>query len=156
MRLPGFFGGIFTGKTRNTAKKETKTNPVSETRPESWPLPNPYGLIPAFEINGVQYFQFADLSDMPPPRYFVMTGSFIEHGMRCDRDFLDIHVGAIEDALSALPKKQTGDMVKILEHRLALVRAQTEILKSKLDYAVEPLLLYRLASCLYLTKDEDP
>lgn len=96
----------------------------------------------AFELNGVKYYCFDDAFNVPYERALTALTFYEEFRMRCTRDFLKLHVKAVEEALNK------GKLTNI-----AILNAQ---LKERLDFILEPKLLFKLASVIYFDENESP
>jgi hypothetical protein len=95
----------------------------------------------AFEIQGIEYFQFKNLADMPSERYYAVSERITEVEMRIDRESLLAYLDKIEELINLGNFGRVGAIVEEMRFR-------TEML-------VETETLYRLASCVFFTIDED-
>ncbi len=98
---------------------------------------------PAFEINGEQYYEFDSLLDVPPLRYKRADQFYIEVDMRIDRETL---IKLVDKAIEHC----NSDNIKIVN----VVSLLMDI-KDRTEMIIETETLYRLASCVYFTLDED-
>lgn len=96
----------------------------------------------AFELNGVKYYCFDDAFNVPYERALTALTYYEEFRMRCTRDFLKLHVKATDEALN----KGKLTNAAILNNQL----------KERLDFILEPDLLYKLASVIYFDENESP
>lgn len=96
----------------------------------------------AFELHGVKYYCFDDAFNVPYERALTALTYYEEFRMRCTRDFLKLHVKATDEALNK------GKLTNI-----AILNNQ---LKERLDFVIEPKLLYKLASVIYFDETESP
>ena len=96
----------------------------------------------AFEIDGVKYYCFDDAFNVPYERALTALTFYEEFRMRCTRDFLKLHVKATDEALN----KGKLTNVAILNNQL----------KERLDFILEPKLLFKLASVIYFDESESP
>ena len=98
---------------------------------------------PAFKIGDEQYYEFDSLLDVPPLRYKRADQFYIEVDMRMDRETLIALTNkAIEHCDS--------DNIKISK----IVSILMDI-KDRTEMIIETETLYRLASCVYFTLDEN-
>ena len=95
----------------------------------------------AFEIAGIEYFQFKNLADMPSERYYSVSEKITEVEMRIDRQSLMDYMNKIEELINQ------GSIGKIA--------AITEEIKFRTEMLCETETLYRLASSIFFTIDED-
>lgn len=99
----------------------------------------------AFTCGGVVYSQFDDPFNMPYERALTALSFYEELRMRTTREFLVLHCNAVESILNN-PKQ-----IKIGE--LAILNKQ---LKERLEWILEPELLYKLASVVFFDNTESP
>jgi len=95
----------------------------------------------AFKVTGEQYYYFKDTSDMPTLRYYRFSQFLTEFEMRISRDFL---LEVTEKCISSLNE---GNLVRAAAMLTELV--------SRAKLIIETDTLYRLASVVYFTLDED-
>lgn len=93
----------------------------------------------------MKYFQFDDANNLPSGRGLCALTIYEEFNMRCTREYLDLHVRAVEKLLSD-PKK-----INILA--LATIHNN---LKERLQMAVFPDHIYKLASVVFFDETESP
>lgn len=96
----------------------------------------------AFELHGVKYYCFDDAFNVPYERALTALTFYEEFRMRCTRDFLKLHVKATDEALN--------------KGKLTNVAVLNNQLKERLDFVIEPKLLYKLASVIYFDENESP
>lgn len=96
----------------------------------------------AFELHGVKYYCFDDAFNVPYERALTALTYYEEFRMRCSREFLKLHVKATDEAIN----KGKLTNVAILNNQL----------KERLDFVLEPQLLYKLASVIYFDENESP
>lgn len=103
-----------------------------------------YRVVPAFSVGGVDYWHFDNTMDVPTGRMMAAMAIYEEMQMRCDADYLKLHVRAMEKLLSD-PKKISIQYI-----------AQINInLKERLELAAPPdLYVYKLASVIFFDKTE--
>ncbi len=95
----------------------------------------------AFEINGVEYWQFKNLADMPSERYYAVSERITEVEMRIDRVSLLEYMDKIDTLINQGNFGRVGAIVEEIKYRTKML--------------VETETLYRLASCVFFTLDED-
>jgi len=98
---------------------------------------------PAFKIGNEQYYEFDSLLDMPPLRYKRADQFYVEVDMRIDRETL---IKLVDKAIDHC----NSDSIKI-----ANVTSILMDIKDRTEMIIETETLYRLASCVYFTLDED-
>lgn len=98
-----------------------------------------------FTINGVVYYQFKDISKIKCQRALVVNDWYNELAMRCTRDFLIQHTEAVDKILNNPKEINIG--------KLAILNQQ---LKERLDMIYETDIIYKIASVVFFTKDENP
>ncbi len=108
-------------------------------------LQNDHIINEAFSCGGVKYYQFDDPYNQPYERALTALSFYEELRMRTTKDFLILHCNAVEAILSN-PKK-----IDILQ--LSKLHLQ---LKERLEWIIEPELLYKLASVVFFDKNESP
>lgn len=108
-------------------------------------LLNGHQVIEAFRFDGVQYYELKDIFDVPCQRAFVLRDFMEELQMRTTREFLQAHVTAVQNILSA-PKT-----INIPE----LARLNNQ-LQERLDMIVDAEIVYKLASVYYFDSSEQP
>jgi hypothetical protein len=101
-------------------------------------------VVPAFEMDGVQYYQFADINNMMTGRAFVAMDYYNELSMRCTREYLVEHCDAMEKVLS-------GDSINVIN--IAQLHTQ---LKERLEMILQPDIVYKIASVVYFDESEQP
>ena len=95
----------------------------------------------AFTIKGIDYYQFITLGDMPTLRYYQCTQFLTEMDMRVDRETL------LEFLKTSMEELDKGNISRSIVLQNALLE-QAEML-------IEKDTFYRLASCVFFTKDEN-
>ncbi|MBA3830086.1 MAG: hypothetical protein H0X33_14185 [Taibaiella sp.] len=108
-------------------------------------LENKYRVIPAFELNGVYYYQFDSAFEIPAGRALTSLTIYEEFNQRCTKEYLQKHCKAVEIILS--------DPKKINLNALALINYN---LKERLDMVQLPEHVYKLASVMFFDKTESP
>ena len=102
-------------------------------------------IIDAFKWKGIQYYQFEDPFKVPSGRGLTALNIYEEFQMRCDRPYLEKHCRAIEILLSD-PKKINISAIALIHNNL----------KERLQLALFPDHVYKLASVIFFDKDESP
>jgi len=100
----------------------------------------------AFKHGGHTYYQFQDNFRMPTGRAICSLAIYAELKMRCDDDYLKLHIEATEKILNA----EDG---KIRLTKLAQINAN---LKERLNLAPFPDHIYKLASVIFFDESENP
>lgn len=108
-------------------------------------LESKYRVIPAFELNGIEYYMFSEQTEVPTGRQFAALMIYNEMEMRCDREYLELHCKAMEKLLSDPKKIQIGYIAQINVN-----------LKERLGLMVTPDFIYKLASVVFFDKTESP
>lgn len=111
----------------------------------SYLLENKYRIDPAFSLDGVDYYQFANQEEVPTGRGFAALMVYNEMDMRCDREYLELHTKAMDKLLS--------DPKKISIGYIAQINAN---LKDRLNLMVVPDFIYKLASVVFFDDTESP
>lgn len=107
-------------------------------------IENKYRVVPAFSVGGNDYWYFDNTLDVPTGRMMAAMAIYQEMEMRCDADYLKLHVRAMEKLLSD-PKKISIQYI-----------AQINInLGERLALSVPPeSYVYKLASVIFFDKTE--
>jgi hypothetical protein len=108
-------------------------------------LDGQYRIVDAFELNGKRYLMFDDQYKVPTGRGLCALTIYEEFNMRCTREYLQAHVRAVELILS--------DPKKINLNALAVIHRN---LKERLDLALFPDHVYKLASVIFFDESESP
>ena len=96
---------------------------------------------PAFKVDGVQYYEFDNLSDCPAGRYLRIQQFMVELNLRIDKETLE---ELLAESLKAIDEGHLARSIII----------QTDIL-NRTKFIVETETAYRLASAVFFTLDED-
>lgn len=108
-------------------------------------FPNTEAIIEeAFKIDGVTYYRFADLNNLPYKRGLMAYAVYNELDMRCTREYLVLHADAINNILSK-PEINVFDIKKLNDQMMQRLQLTTDV-----D------LMYKLASVAYFDKNENP
>lgn len=102
-----------------------------------------YRVIPAFSLQGTDYWCFDNTYEVPTGRMLAALAIYTELEMRCDRSYLETHCNAM-DKLFSDPKKIS------LTHVIQL----NINLKERLNLAPFPDHIYKMASVIFFDKDE--
>lgn len=94
----------------------------------------------AFSLEGVDYYQFAQIGDMPTNRYYKMTGFLEELQLRLDRETLLNFVDHIEQQLNNGNLGRIGFLLEQIKYRA--------------DLQFETDTFYRFATAVFFTLDE--
>lgn len=111
----------------------------------SYLLENKYKVEPAFELQGVKYFQFSNQDEVPTGRQFAALAIYNEMDMRCDRQFL-LDFTAAMDVILNDPKKINIGIIAQLNYNL----------KDRLGLMVAPDFIFKLASVVFFDESESP
>lgn len=95
----------------------------------------------AFEIDGEEYYAFKTIADMPSERYYKSSEFMVELELRIKRETLLSYLTKMEELGN---QGNFGKMLAIIEE-----------LKYRTEMLIETETLYRLASCVFFTLDED-
>jgi hypothetical protein len=115
-------------------------------------------IVPAFKLEGKQYYKFDDPFNISA-RGFAAIDIYSEVEMRCSRQFLKAHNTAME---SMLTKAING--LKVKDNRIDFVEVADNLIKAKqlnqhvkerLDMLFTQDTVYKLASVVFFTEDED-
>lgn len=105
---------------------------------------NPNNIVKVFEHNGKDYYSFNDSFNVPYERALTALTYYEEFRMRCTREFLIKHTEAVDSLINSKTIKLT---------EVAKLNSQ---LKERLEWILEPELLYKLASVLIFDSSESP
>lgn len=108
-------------------------------------LENKYRVVPAFQLDGVDYYMFDDTMQVPAGRIMAALMVYNEMEMKVDKRYLEMHTNAMQKLLSD-PKKI--DLTSIMRLNMNL--------KERLELAVLPDFIYKLASVIFFDKTESP
>lgn len=99
-------------------------------------------VVPAFEINGVQYYELPDIFSLPTGRALAALDFYKEVKMSCDRETLIQHCEAFDKIFNS----KSIDLMQLAKIQLQL--------KEKLEMIATPDLIYKLASVCFFDKTE--
>lgn len=106
---------------------------------------NKYRIEEAFKMGGTVYYHFANQEEVPAGRQMMALAYYEEMNMRVDREYLDLHVRAMEKLLSD-PKKISVMYIAQLNLNL----------KERLELMPLPEFIYKLASVVFFDESESP
>ena len=98
----------------------------------------------AFVHEGVQYYQFDDVYNMPCDRAFAAMDYYEELRQRTTREYLKAHIEAVDTVLKAS---------KINIYRL---NELNQFLRERVEFIVDTDIILKLASVMYFDKSENP
>ena len=111
--------------------------PEFQVRPE-------HKVIPAFISNGVQYFMFDKALELSYERALWAHSFYVQFENKVSKEYLKEHVKAMKMIVSS--KRIDIGKIAILNKNL----------EEKLEFIIEPDLLYQLASVQFFDASEDP
>lgn len=104
-----------------------------------------YVIVEAFTMAGTKYFMFDDVFNIPYERGLKALVYYEEFRMRVNKEYLKLHIEAMDKILSDPSKIDIGLIAKLNNQ-----------LKERLELIIEPELLYKLASVVFFDKNEKP
>jgi len=108
-------------------------------------LDNKYKIVEAFTLDDVKYFQYEDAFEGATGRQLAAIAIYEEMNMRCDREYLLMHVKAMKKVLSDPKKIDVSTIVQL-----------NTFLEERLELVVLPDYIYKLASVIYFDETESP
>ena len=93
---------------------------------------------------GLKFYKFDDTNDMPYGRASYTLDYFEESRQRVTRERLEAHLTAMENAINSTHVQMTT-IVKLVVQ-----------LRERLEMIFEPESLYKIASVIFFTEDENP
>lgn len=111
---------------------------------KSYLLENKYKIVEAFDHDGVKYFMYDQSMEVPTGRMFAALAIYTEMEMRCDREYLELHVKAVEKLLNDNKKGINVTYISQLNINL----------KERLELMPLPDFVYKLASVIFFDKTE--
>lgn len=111
----------------------------------SFTIDNKFTLQPAFEFNGERFYMFNDFNEGPTGRMLAALAVYDEMSMRTSREYLELHCQAVERILSDPKKINIGALAQINKN-----------LQERLQLMLLPEFVYKLASVLFLSENENP
>lgn len=119
---------------------------TAKTKPIPPKLLDGHTLIPAFNLGGIQYYEFSDTNMAPSSRMFSALDFYNEFNMRCTREFLVATMKAIRTNLNG--KNGMVDFVEVAKLVLQV--------EERLEFIHEPETAYKYASVVFIDETEDP
>ena len=116
-------------------------------RKPKFSVENKTEIIPAFELGGIQYYQFDSALALPYLRGLAAIEIYTEMQMKVDYDYLKQHTEAFD--------KIIGES-KLTVNSIVRLKQLNDHIKERLQWAVDIDLAYKLASVVYFDKNEDP
>jgi hypothetical protein len=101
----------------------------------------------AFTVGGVDYYELENIFNLPYQRALEAIAIYEENRMKITYEYLKAHTKAI-DNIFALQRFGLKEFAKLNQ--------LNEQMKERLDFVVDTDLVYKLASVVYFTKDENP
>lgn len=114
-------------------------------KPKRYVLENKHQIEEAFTLHGARYYMFSEGLKAPAGRMMTALHIYEEMRMKCSREYLEKHCKAMEIILSD-PKKINIQTIAVLNKNL----------RERLDMALLPDYIYRLASVMFFDKSESP
>ena len=115
---------------------------------------------PAFELNGVQYYEFDDAFSMCAGRAYSARDFYTELTMKVDRDYLKLHDDAVQERLERVKKNMVAkdgnlDLNEAFQaiHEIQVLHKQ---LRERCDMIVDPQMVLKMASVVYFDESENP
>lgn len=103
---------------------------------------------PAFEVGGIQYYEFDTIANLPWRRGLKFLSIYNELDMKCDRYYLTKHVEAVKKILRGGGRVGFDELVKI------------DALNNQLDERLKMIyhedLIYKIASVVFFDATENP
>jgi len=100
-----------------------------------------------FTVGGVDYYELENIFNLPYQRALEAIAIYEENRMKITYEYLKAHTKAIDNifALQKFGLKEFGKLKHLNEQ-----------MKELFEFVVETDLVYKLASVVYFTKDENP
>ena len=103
---------------------------------------------PAFEIGGVQYYEFDTTANLPWKRGLKFLSIYNELDMKCDRFYLTKHTEAVKNILTGGKRVGFDEMVKLNQLNNQLIE--------RLTWIYHEDLVYKVASVVFFDAKENP
>jgi hypothetical protein len=107
-------------------------------------IENKYRIIEAFDHDGVKYLMYDQSFEVPTGRMFAALAVYTEMEMRCDREYLDLHVRAMDKLIN--DNKKGINITYIAQLNMNL--------KERLELMPLPDFVYKLASVIFFDQTE--
>lgn len=101
----------------------------------------------AFTVGGREYLQADSIYNLPYQRGMGAVKIYEEMKMKCDYEYLKAYATAVNNLL-------TGNQIKLPE--IVQLKRLNDHLNERLNIAVDPDLVYKLASVVYFDRTESP
>lgn len=111
---------------------------------KSYLVENQYKVVEAFKLDGVTFYMFEDPFKVPAGRGMAALTIYEEFNMRTTREYLEAHVRATELLINSNPIK------------LTTIAQINQNLKERLQLALFPDHIYKLASVIFFDQTESP
>jgi hypothetical protein len=100
-----------------------------------------------FTVGGIDYYELENIFNLPYQRALEAIAIYEENRMKITYEYLKAHTKAIDNifALQKFGLKEFGKLNQLNEQ-----------MKERLEFVVDTDLVYKLASVVYFTKDENP
>ncbi|HMX02956.1 MAG TPA: hypothetical protein PJ995_21645 [Cyclobacteriaceae bacterium] len=102
----------------------------------------------AFVSGGREYFSLDTIYNLPYQRGLAAVRVYEEMKMKCDYDFLKAHCEAVNNIFTESKKLGFEEMTKI--------KRLNDYLIERLNIAVDPDMMYKLAAVVFFDKTESP
>lgn len=103
-----------------------------------------FKVVEAFRLNGKRYFMYEDATKAPTGRQLSAIAIYEEFNMRMTKEYMELHVRAVEKILNSNPV------------RLTVLAQINQNMKERLQLAILPDHVYKLASVTYFDETESP
>lgn len=107
-----------------------------------------YKIIPAFVLGGKQYYQYQDVMNMPAGRGLSALVIYQEFEMKCDKEYLELHIKAVDHLLEG-----KGGVLTI--NHLMAIKEIHHNLRERINLVALPDHCYKLASVLFFDANEN-
>lgn len=112
----------------------------------SFKLINGHSMKFAFELDGVNYWEFTDTNMAPTIRMMSAFSFYEEFKMRCTREYLIAHCEAVENVIDG--KNRSIDLIQFVKLHINM--------RERLQWIFEPDTAYKYASVVMIDESEDP
>lgn len=103
-----------------------------------------FKVVEAFKLNGKKYFMYEDSTKAPSGRQLSALTIYEEFNMRMTKEYAELHVRAVEKILNSNPV------------RLTVLAQINQNMKERLQMAIFPEHVYKLASVIFFDEFESP
>ncbi len=119
-----------------------------------------FKIIHAFTIAGVRYYRAEDHFNNPYKRALTAVAFYNEYRSRVSREYLLEHVEANSKTIADLRKsfQVTSNKIDLnsIFNLIVDIEKANRYLKERLDFIIEPDLIYKLASVIFFDESESP